>query len=160
MTVDAMHAQQAAACCITECGTDYVMTAVKENQPTMLVDLQSIDWTTAERFKQDVELGPSRLEHHRCEVVDLSGAEWDGYGALPSRRQAFRIERSREIIKIEKVERKTAYGLISLSAAQTSGLRPRNRAKLTADGICSQPGPGHRHSIAFRTVLHQPMTLC
>ncbi len=92
--------------------------AVKENQATMRADLQSIDWTKAERFEQDVELGHGRLEHRRCEVVDLSSAEWDGYCALHGRRQAFRIERCRELIKRGTVERETVYGLTSLPAEQ------------------------------------------
>ncbi len=52
-----------------------------------------------------------------------AGAEWDGYGTIPGRRQELRIDRHRELLKRETVERKTAYGLTSLSAVQAGAER-------------------------------------
>ena len=77
---------------------DYVVTAVKENQETILDDLKAIDFGDAPAH-ETVEKGHGRFERRRCAVVDLSGAEWDGYAALHGRRQAMRIEREREILK-------------------------------------------------------------
>ena len=41
-----MHAQHdTARCLLDECHADYVVTAIKDNQPTMLDDLRVIDWS-------------------------------------------------------------------------------------------------------------------
>ena len=41
-------------------------------------------------------------------MVDLSGAEWDGYANLHGRRQAMRIEREREILGAAGIEPATS----------------------------------------------------
>ena len=51
-------------------------------------------------------------------MLDLGGPEWDGYGGLHGRRQAFRIERERRLVKQGADSRETAYGLTSLGAGQ------------------------------------------
>ena len=100
VTLDALHAQQETARALVEdCGADYVVTAVKDNQETMLDDLRAIDWSGARR-------------------ADGGGPEWDGYGGLHGRRQAFRIERERHVVKQGAGSRETAYGLTSLGAGQ------------------------------------------
>ena len=59
VTVDAMHAQHDTARCLLEhCNADYVVTAIKDNQPTMLDDLMVIDWSTA----------PWHETHHKAHV--------------------------------------------------------------------------------------------
>ena len=44
--------------------------------------------------------------------------EWDGFCGLHGRRQAFRIDRERHVVKHGTGSRETAYGLTSLGPAQ------------------------------------------
>ena len=119
VTLDAMHAQQETARALVEdCGADYVVTAVKDNQPTMFDDLRAIDWRGARRVDGGWEKAHGRLERRSCAVLDIGGPEWDGYGDLHGRRQAFRIERERRLVKQGAGSRETAYGLTSLGAGQ------------------------------------------
>ena len=119
VTLDALHAQQETARALVEdCGADYVVTAVKDNQPTMLGDLRAIDWRGARRADGGWEKAHGRLERRRCAALDLGGPEWDGYGGLHGRRQAFRIERERHLVKQDAGSRETAYGLTSLGPGQ------------------------------------------
>ena len=114
VTLDAMHAQQETARALLDHGADYVVTAVKDNQETMLDDLRAIDWRGARRADGGWEKAHGRLERRRCALLDLGGPEWDGYGGLHGRRQAFRIERERHLVKQGAGSRETAYGLTSL----------------------------------------------
>ena len=119
VTLDAMHAQhETARALVEDCGADYVVTAVKDNQPTMFDDLRAIDWRGARRVDGGWEKAHGRLERRSCAVLDIGGPEWDGYGDLHGRRQAFRIERERRLVKQGAGSRETAYGLTSLGAGQ------------------------------------------
>ena len=119
VTLDAMHAQhETARALVEDCGADYVVTAVKDNQPTMFDDLRAIDWHGARRVDGGWEEAHDRLERRSCAVLDIGGPEWDGYGDLHGRRQAFRIERERRLVKQGAGSRETAYGLTSLGAGQ------------------------------------------
>ena len=97
VTMDAMHAQHETARCLLGRRADYVLSAIKDNQETILEDLKAIDFSDAPWHKT-VDKGHGRIERRRCAVVDLSAAEWDGCAALHGHRQAMRIEREREII--------------------------------------------------------------
>ena len=119
VTLDAMHAQhETARALVEDCGADYVVTAVKDNQPTMFDDPQAIDWRGARRVDGGWEKAHGRLERRSCAVLDIGGPEWNGYGDLHGRRQAFRIERERRLVKQGADSRETAYGLTSLGAGQ------------------------------------------
>ena len=119
VTLDALHAQhETARALVEDCGADYVVAAVKGNQPTMLDDLRAIDWRGARHADGAWEKAHGRLERRRCAVLDLGGPQWDGYGGLHGRRQAFRIERERHLVKQGAGSRETAYGLTSLGAGQ------------------------------------------
>ena len=113
VTMDAMHAQHETARCLLGRRADYVVSAVKNNQETILEDLKAIDFSEAP-WHETVEKGHGRIERRRCTVVDLSGAEWDGYAALHGRRQALRIEREREILKTGKRSIEVTWSLTSL----------------------------------------------
>ena len=95
-----------------------MVTAVKDNQPTMFDDPQAIDWRGARRVDGGWEKAHGRLERRSCAVLDIGGPEWDGYGDLHGRRQALRIERERRLVKQGAGSRETAYGLTSLGAGQ------------------------------------------
>ena len=113
VTMDAMHAQHETARCLLGRRADYVVTALKQNQETILDDLKAIDFDDAP-LHETVEKGHGRFERRQCAVVDLSGAEWDGYAALHGRRQAMRIEREREILKTGERSVEVTWCLTSL----------------------------------------------
>ena len=115
VTVDAMHAQHDTARCLLKGHADYVVSAVKDNQETILDDLRAIDWSDAP-WHETVDKGHGRIERRRCAAVDLSGAEWDGYADLYGRRQAIRIERERELVKDGTRSIEVTYSLTSLGA--------------------------------------------
>ena len=97
VTMDAMHAQLETARCLLGRRADYVVSAVKDNQEAILEDLKAIDFSDAP-WHETLDKGHGRIERRRCAVVDLSGAQWDGYANLHRRRQAVRIEREREVL--------------------------------------------------------------
>ena len=113
VTMDAMHAQQETARCLLARRADYVLSAVKDNQGTILEDLRAMDFTHAP-CHETVDKGHGRIERRRCAVVDLSCAEWDGYAALHGRRQAMRIERERETLKTGQKSVEVTWSLTSL----------------------------------------------
>lgn len=115
VTVDAMHAQHETARCILDGGADYVMTAVKDNQPTLHDDLTAIDWTGARHASGALEKAHGRLEKRDCDLIDITGAEWDTTCVLHGRRQAFRITRYREDINSATKSVETAVGVTSLA---------------------------------------------
>ena len=115
VTMDAMHAQHETARCLLGRRADYVLSAVKDNQETILEDLKAIDFSDAP-WHETVDKGHGRIERRRCAVVDLTAAEWDGYAALHGRRQAMRIEREREIVKTGKRSVEVTWSLTSLDA--------------------------------------------
>ena len=85
VTLDALHAQhETARVLVKDCGADYVVAAVKGNQPTMLDDLQAIDWRGARHADSGWEKAHGRLERRRCAVLDLGGPQW-GRLRRPSR---------------------------------------------------------------------------
>ena len=115
VTLDAMHAQHDTARCLLGRRADYVLSAIKDNQQTIFEDLAAIDWSDAP-WHETVDKGHGRIERRRCAVVDLCGAEWNGYADLYGRRQAMRIERERETLKTGKRSIEVTYSLTSLSA--------------------------------------------
>ena len=114
VTLDAMHAQHdTARCLLDHCHADYVVTAIKDNQPMMLDDLRAIDWSDAP-WHETLDKAHGRIERRRGASVDLCGAAWDGYAGLYGRRQAMRIERERESIKDGTRSVEVTYCLTSL----------------------------------------------
>ena len=115
VTMDAMHAQHETVRCLLGRRADYVFSAIKDNQETILEDLKAIDFSDAP-WHETLDKGHGRIERRRCAVIDLSGAEWDGYANLHGRRQALRIEREREVLKTGARSIEVAYSLTSLGA--------------------------------------------
>ena len=117
VTLDARHGQQKTTRCLVEdCGADYVITAVKNNQRTIREHLETIDWSRARWSEYYVDKGHGRIETRRCAVLDITDAKWNGYCDLPGRKQAIRIERTREIIKTGAISHETVFCLTSLGA--------------------------------------------
>ena len=73
---------------------------------------------TLDALHAQQETAHGRVERRDCAVVDVGGPEWDGFCALHGRRQAFRIDRGRHLVKQDAGSRETAYGLTSLGPAQ------------------------------------------
>ena len=119
VTMDAMHAQHETARCLLGRRADYVLSAIKDNQETILENLKAINFSDAP-WHETVDKGHGRIERRRCAVVDLSAAEWDGYANLHGRRQALRIEREREILKTGKRSVEVTWSLTSLGADRAS----------------------------------------
>ena len=132
VTVDAMHAQHETARCLLGRRADYVISAIKDNQETILEDLKAIDFSDAP-WHETVDKGHGRIERRRCAAVDLSGAEWDGYANLHGRRQAMRIEREREILKTGKRSIEVTWSLTSLGTDR-AGPDVNGGAKLVHPG--------------------------
>ena len=89
VTMDAMHTQHETARCLLGRRADYVVSAVKDNQETILEDLKAIDFSDAPSH-ETVDKGHGRIKRRHCAVVDLSAAEWDGYANLRyTRRKAY-----------------------------------------------------------------------
>ena len=115
ITLDAMHVQQETArCLLDDCGADYLVTAVKQNQPSLLEDLKVMDWREAPGYETPWEKAHGRIEQRRCAVIDVTDPLWDGTCMLYGRRQALRIERQRHLLKSGKTSAETVYCLTSL----------------------------------------------
>ena len=115
VTLDAMHVQhETARCLLNECGADYLVTAVKQNQPSLLEDLAVMNWREARWYEAPWEKAHGRIEQRRCAVIDITDPIWDGTCMLYGRKQAVRIERQRHVIKSGKTSTETVYGLTSL----------------------------------------------
>ena len=152
VTLDALHVQcETARSLVADHNADYVITAIKGNQPELLEDLRAIDWHAPECAAleyAEVDKGHGRIETRRCRAVDLTGEEWNEHCRLPFRRQAVRIERQRHILKSGKITTETAYCITSLSPtghspapASPAGRRLRRRP---LPGACPQPAPQSR----------------
>ena len=116
VTVDALHAQHKTARHLLEdCGADYLVTAIKDNQPTLLADLQAMLFGDSPAYEtRDKEHG--RSDRRRYWVKDLSDSAWEGYAGLYGRRQAIRIERQRQVLKTGASSTEVTYALTSLTA--------------------------------------------
>ena len=113
VTADAMHSQQETARHLLGEKAHYVMTAVKDNQPTIPDDLQYMDFSGCPAC-QTVDKGHGRLETRTYAVKDITAAEWDDYAQLHGRRQAIRIVRERQVIKTGKTSIEETWALTSL----------------------------------------------
>ena len=102
----------------------------------MVDDRRAIDWSQARRAGGEPEKAHGRVERRGCAVVDVRGPEWDGFCGLHGRRQAFRIDRERNLVRQDAGSRETAYGLTSLGPAQAD---PAEIADLVRPlGVCKR----------------------
>ena len=114
VTLDAMHARQETARCLTqECQADYMITAIKGNQPTIEQDLQAMDFTACPACETH-DKGHGRIERRHYAAKHISAPEWDGCADLHGRRTAVRIERERHTLKTGQTTITVSYALTSL----------------------------------------------
>ena len=120
ITFDALHAQhETMRCLLQDCDAHYLVTAVKDNQPTMRADLLDMDFSDCPTWESlDKEHG--RIERRRYWIKDISGPEWDGYADLHGRRQAIRIERERHMVKSGKTSTEVSCALTSLGPEEAT----------------------------------------
>ena len=69
MTLDALHSCPETVRLILDLGADYSM-QVKDNRPTLLENIQLLDWDSAAEFKTS-EKGRGRVETRRCRAIAL-----------------------------------------------------------------------------------------
>ena len=145
VTLDALHVQhKTARGLLQDCAAHYLVTAVKDNQPTMLDDLRHLLFEDCPDHETlDKEHG--RIERRRYWVNDLSDPDWDGYADLHGRRQAIRIERERHVLKTGETSIEVSYALTSLTGLIRNHWHIENRLLYwrsagERDG-CHYPGP-------------------
>ena len=120
VTLDALHAQhKTARCLLDDCGADYLFTAIKANQPTLLDDLQAMLFSHSPAC-ETLDKGHGRIDHRRYWIKDLSDSGWDGYAGLYGHQQAIRIERERYTCKTAETNIEVNYALTSLTPDQAS----------------------------------------
>ena len=89
VTFDALHAQQATAQLLCETHrAEYVVTAIKANQPTMLEDLQDMDFTTCPTG-ETLDNQRGRIVRRRYWVKDLCDPGWKDYAKLQAGTRRF-----------------------------------------------------------------------
>jgi len=121
---DAMHTQRALSVQILAAGGDYVW-PVKENQPTLLADIQEVfdpaptaaGWSQAPR---DLRSASSRdCAHGRLEKRTLTASSFlNEYCDWPGLAQVFKLERHTTINNTGQTRRDIVYGITSLTAEE------------------------------------------
>ena len=112
VTLDVLHVQQQTARALLDDCAHYLVTAVKDDQPTLLDDLQH------RLFADGPDHETLDKEHGRFWVKDLSDPDWDGYADLNGRRHALRIERERHAVNTGETSIAVGYVLTSLTAEE------------------------------------------
>ncbi len=117
---DDLHSQlETPRCLVEDCGADYLITAIKDNQPTMLEDLRGMDFSACPSCAT-LDKQHGRLEQRRYWVKEISGEEWNGYANLYRRQQPIRIERQRQVLKSGETSVEVSYALTSLGPEQAT----------------------------------------
>jgi len=115
-----MHARQETARVLTQdCDADYLITSVKGNQPSVLEDLQGMDFKGCPAFRS-CDKGHGRIDTRSYFVKDISGSEWDGYADLHGRRTAVLVERERHALKTDEATFARSWALTSVPAGATT----------------------------------------
>lgn len=126
---DALHTQRALSIQILEAGGDYVW-QVKENQPTLLSDIQEVfdpaptasGWSQVPRDLRHA----SSLDnaHGRLEKRTLTASCFlNDYSDWPGLAQVFKLERHAVIRSTGQTRHQTVYGITSLTAEEASPAR-------------------------------------
>ena len=103
---------------VADCGADDVMTAIKDNQPTMLAPRPAMPWDDSVSVHETFDQGHGRREWRRCTVLDVSTPEHDHRIAMVGRAHVARLERRRYTITSGKLSHDVTFCVTSLTAAQ------------------------------------------
>lgn len=116
VTLDAIHALRRTARCLLEgCGVRCVFKDVKDNQPTIRVDIQCMSFNQCP--SASVARRPAVASRRAPATVrDLTGPEWNDYEKLPDRIQVIGVLTERLTIKTGRILRGLRYAITSLPA--------------------------------------------
>ena len=115
ITADSMHTQRETARLISKKGGDYVLT-VKENQKTLHSNIMSLNWAIVDGTAETTDKGHGRLEIRKIQTRKLLNYHAD----FPQAKQAFRIERTRTLLKTRRVSKEIAFEITSCSKERLS----------------------------------------
>lgn len=91
---------------------DYLVTAVKANQPTILNPLRDWECSTGPQV-ETVEKSHRQIERRRYSDLDLSDAQWDDYAQLYGRQLALRVDHECTLVKSDEASLEVTYALTS-----------------------------------------------
>ena len=103
---------------VANCGANDVMTAIKDNQLTMLAQRPAMPWDDSVSVHETFDKGHGRLEWRRCTVIDVTTPDHAHLIAMVGRAHVARIERRRQNIKLGKISHDVTSCVTSLTAAQ------------------------------------------
>ena len=102
---------ETARCLFDRYAADHLITAIKDNQPTMLDDLCDMDFSACPPYET------LDKEHGRREwIKDCMEPEWDGSSGLCGRQQALRIERQGHRLNSSRTSTEVTLAFTSLAA--------------------------------------------
>lgn len=134
ITLDALHStHETVKTIVEEQRADYMMT-LKDNSCAQLAKLKALPWSshTVRAYSEDWSKAHGRLEQRQIEVLTPSPDYFD----FRHVRQAFRIERSRELLKDpSSASTEVAYGITSVAEqrADAKQLLAWNRGHWTVE---------------------------
>jgi predicted transposase YbfD/YdcC len=125
VTLDALHCQRETARYLVEDkGAAYVFTAVKDNQPTLLAQLDALPWATVPIGHTSHDRGHGREERRTIQVLPAPE------GIFPHAQQAFLVERYVHDLNGALTSATAAPGITALPAAHAG---PERLADLVRD---------------------------
>ncbi len=115
ITLDALHTTFETVELILHEKADYLLT-LKDNTSLQLKKAQTLDWHSqrVRRYSQKVAKQHGRIEQRHIAVLEVKNPKRFGFKQV---RQAYRIDRDREVIKESgSASRETVYGITSVAA--------------------------------------------
>ena len=120
VTADALYAQHRTARCLLDSSrANYAISAIKDEQPTIPIDLCDLDfsaWPTSETLGKEY----GRIDCSHYWIKDCSDLELDGYSGLYGDRRALRIERERHLFRSGETSTNVTYVLTWLARDRAS----------------------------------------
>ena len=113
VTLDAWHARQETARLLVEEGRAAYIAIIKENQGTILDDLENMDFCACPTV-ETVDKEHGRSDTRRYWFQEITDPGWDGYADLHGRTIAIRSERTRHVVRSGKTTVTVTYALTSL----------------------------------------------
>ncbi len=114
VTLDAMHAQQETARFLVEdCPADYILTAVKGHQESLLHDWNTLPCDGCPGV-ETVAKGHGRSDTRRYCFQDISAPQCNNHATLHGRRSAILIQRTRCQVQQDQTSKQCSVALTSL----------------------------------------------
>ena len=146
ITLDALHSTFESVDLILDAKADYMLT-LKDNTSLQLDKVQSMPWYSqrVRRWEEELTKAHGRIEQRRIEVLEVDDPKRFDFKQV---RQAFRIERDREVIKeADSASTEVMFGITSVGAerADAQQLLKWNRGHWSVENL--------NHHIRDRTFL-------